>query len=216
MKSSPIIVTGIGTGVGKTLVAAILSKALNAAYWKPIQTGFEGGNGDSDKLWVKAIAGVNILEEYVLLEAPLSPHAAAAMEEKKIDIQQFKTIPQYEGFLVIEGAGGLMVPLNHEHTLLDIFSEWKFPVVLVSSHYLGSINHTLLSIEALKNRNIPILGIVFNGVPLPYTEEVILEMSGLPVLLKIPTVENVNSDFISEMALNVQTAIIKQYYATVV
>lgn len=216
MKTLPIVITGIGTGVGKTLVSAIVSKAMEAVYWKPIQTGFEGGNGDSDKLWVKEMAGVQTMGEYVLLEEPLSPHAAAFLEHKVIEVDILDNIPNHDGFMVIEGAGGLMVPLNHQKTLLDVFSNWKFPVVLVSSHYLGSINHTLLSVEALKSRGIPVLGIVFNGEPLPLTEEVIIDMTGLPVLLKIPTVKEVNTDFVSEMASKFNSKIIHQYYESLV
>jgi dethiobiotin synthetase len=194
-----IVVTGIGTGVGKTVVSAILCKALNAAYWKPIQTGFLSGNGDRDSRDVQQLSGCQVYPESYLLQEPLSPHAAAQIDGVRVETQQM-LVPEHDGHLVIEGAGGLMVPLNDSELYIDVLEKWKFPVVLVSRHYLGSINHTLLTVEALKSRNIPIAGVVFIGDPLPQTVEAILDFSGLKVLLEIPELEVLNETAIHDWA----------------
>lgn len=208
----PFVVTGIGTGVGKTLVSAILLKALDAGYWKPLQTGFQQGGGDSDTYWIEEILNQPIYPEAYCFNEPLSPHAAAIMDGLRVELSQIVEVPPHEGYLVIEGAGGLMVPMNFDMTLLDLFGIWKFPVILVVSHYLGNINHTLMSIEMLKERNIPLAGLIFNGQALPYTEEVIEYQTGAKVLLRIPPEAEINLEFIEEMAQKVDVAALKKYY----
>ena len=158
--ANSFFITGISTEVGKTLVSAIVVKALGADYWKPIQA---GDLENSDTIKIKALVGAmdttTLHPEGVCLQTPMSPHAAAALEEIKIEIQKIVR-PKTNNNLVIEGAGGLLVPLNDRQTVADlILPEDK--IVLVSRHYLGSINHTLLTIEALRNRNLKVAGIIF-------------------------------------------------------
>ena len=191
------VITGIGTEVGKTVVSAIVSEALRANYWKPAQA---GDLNYSDTMKVNAwTENVNVLEERFRLNTPMSPHAAAEIDGVQIQPHDFE-IPNVEP-LVIEGAGGLMVPLNQFGlTYIDIFQKWNLPVILVSRHYLGSINHTLMSVEMLKQRDIPIKGIVFVGDEHRTTEEIILRNTGLKMLLRIPNAEEVNKKFVLEQA----------------
>jgi dethiobiotin synthetase len=177
-------VTGIGTDVGKTLVSAILVEALGADYWKPVQAG-SLGNTDADTVRSLISNQKTVFHpEAYRLQMPASPHAAAAAEGLTIDPANI-TVPETENHLVIEGAGGVMVPLNPSFLVIDLLASWQIPTVMVSRNYLGSINHTLLTVEALQKRNVPIAGIVFNGDPNPATEEVILhytQLRGLPSL----------------------------------
>ncbi|MCC7331614.1 MAG: dethiobiotin synthase [Flavobacteriales bacterium] len=177
-------VTGIGTNVGKTVVAAILTEALEADYWKPIQA---GDLDNSDSIEIKRLISnkkTKIYPETYRLSNPLSPHAAAKYDSIEIDINKI-TIPITDNHLIIEGAGGLMVPLNEEKLMIDLIQQLKVEVILVSKHYLGSINHTLLSIEILKSRNIPIRGIIFNGNENQDTEQIILKYSSIQFLGRI-------------------------------
>jgi dethiobiotin synthetase len=165
------VIVGIGTDVGKTVVASIFSKALNAWYWKPVQSG-DLHFSDTDKVANYVGDSFKKIDEKWRLKTPASPHYAAALDEVMIQENDFE-IP-YESPLIIEGAGGLMVPLNEQGLLyIDLLQQWNLPVILVSRHYLGSINHTLLSIEALKSRNISIDRVVFNGDENKATESII-------------------------------------------
>ena len=147
------IITGIGTDIGKTVVSAIITQTLDAVYWKPIQAG-ELENSDSLKVQNWTTDSVIILPEKFRLSQPMSPHAAAEIDGVEITKEAFQ-LPLVERNLVVEGAGGLMVPLNNKGLLLiDLFVGWNLPVIVVSRHYVGSINHTLLTVEALKNRKI--------------------------------------------------------------
>ena len=165
------VIVGIGTDVGKTIVSSIFTKALNAWYWKPVQSG-DLHFSDTDKVATYVGDSFKKIPERWRLKTPASPHYAAALDEVMIQEKDFE-IPN-ESPLIIEGAGGLMVPLNEQGLLyIDLLQQWNLPVILVSRHYLGSINHTLLSIEALKNRNIQIEMIVFNGDENSATESII-------------------------------------------
>jgi dethiobiotin synthetase len=165
------VVVGIGTDVGKTIVSSIFTKALNAWYWKPVQSG-DLHFSDTDKVATYVGDSFKKIPERWRLKTPASPHYAAALDEVMIQEKDFE-IPN-ESPLIIEGAGGLMVPLNEQGLLyIDLLQQWNLPVILVSRHYLGSINHTLLSIEALKNRNIQIEMIVFNGDENSATESIV-------------------------------------------
>lgn len=176
-------ITGIGTEVGKTLVAAIVTEALEADYWKPIQAG-DLENSDTHKLR-RLVQNKKTLfhKNSYALRTPMSPHAAAAIDEITITIDKIVP-PATRNHLVIEGAGGLMVPLNEKNTILDLISK-EYSVILVSRHYLGSINHTLLSLEALKNRGIEKIGIIFSGSENKSTEDVIKKMSGVKIIGRI-------------------------------
>jgi len=198
IKNHHYFITGIGTDVGKTVVSAIVSEALQASYWKPIQA---GDLDNSDSIKVKNLTdNVSVLEEGVKLSQPMSPHAAAKIDKVEITIGDFR-LPNVNGNLIVEGAGGMMVPVNSSGLLLvDLMKEFRLPVILVSRHYLGSINHTLLSVEVLKNRNIPIEGIIFVGDENKATEDVILSITELKFLARIPEVDIIDKVFIREQA----------------
>lgn len=177
-------VTGIGTDVGKTIAAAILVEALNADYWKPIQAG-DPDNTDTMKVSSLISNSESVIHpEAFRLSQAMSPHAAAEIDKINIGLNDI-VLPKTSNTLIIEGAGGLMVPLNDEHLVVDLVEKLNAEVILVSKNYLGSINHTLLSVDALKARNIPIAGIVFNGVPSRSSEEYILKHTGLKCILRM-------------------------------
>jgi dethiobiotin synthetase len=200
------IVTGIGTDIGKTVVSAILSEAFQATYWKPVQAG-ELENSDSTKIKKWCSESIQVLPEAFRLSQPLSPHIAATIDNINISKELLK-IPEIEGNLIIEGAGGIMVPLNNEGLLyVDIIKSWKLPVILVSRHYLGSINHTLLTAEILKKRNIKIIGIVFIGDENKPTEEIILKKTRIPLIARIPIVKEINKEFIKKEAIKISSKI---------
>jgi dethiobiotin synthetase len=182
-KQRKLFVTGIGTDVGKTIASAILVEALQADYWKPIQA---GDLEHSDSIKVSSFLSntkSHIFENSYKLNTPASPHFAAELDGITIDLKQILE-PKTSNHLVIEGAGGLLVPLNDTDCIIDIIQK-DYEVILVSRHYLGSINHTLLSLEALKNRNIPCAGIIFSGDENPATESIILAKSGVKFLGRI-------------------------------
>ncbi len=177
-----IFVTAIGTDSGKTVFSAILTQALEADYWKPVQA---GRPTDTDIVRSLVINdNSRFFAETYLLNAPLSPHASAIREGVLIDLNKFD-IPHYRDHLVIEGAGGLMVPLNDDDMIVDLIPTLEAKTILVANLYLGSINHTLLSVELLEKKKIRPLGIVFNGQSNPESEDIIQHKSGYRVLLRI-------------------------------
>ena len=182
-KQRKLFVTGIGTDVGKTIASAILTEALQADYWKPIQA---GDLEHSDSIKVSSFLSntkSHIFENSYKLNTPASPHFAAELDGITIDLKQILE-PKTSNHLVIEGAGGLLVPLNDTDCIIDLIQK-DYEVILVSRHYLGSINHTLLSLEALKSKNIPCAGIIFSGDENPATESIILAKSGVKFLGRI-------------------------------
>ncbi len=199
-----IFVSGIGTGVGKTVCAAILAESLEADYWKPIQSG-DLENSDSRRVSLLA-PDRTVHPEAYRLTRPMSPHAAAAKDGVRIDLSGLKP-PETSRPLVIEGAGGLMVPLNEECLMIDFISHLRAAVVLVSRSYLGSINHTLLSLEVLKQREIPLAGIIFNGASAPESEEYILNYSKAPVLGRIREEPRIDAGVISKYAAGMRKAL---------
>jgi dethiobiotin synthetase len=179
-----IFVSGIGTDVGKTVVSAILTEALEADYWKPVQA---GDLDSSDSIKVKdLISNVKTIihPEGIQLSEPMSPHAAAEIDGVQIKLADFN-LPQTNNNLIIEGAGGLMVPLNDKDLIIDLITDLDAEVVLVSQNYLGSINHTILSIEVLSSRGLNVIGVIFNGLENTETEKYILNYSGLKCLGRI-------------------------------
>jgi len=186
-------ITGIGTDVGKTIVSAILVEALKADYWKPIQSG-DLHYSDTDKVreMVSNKKSKFHTSTYSFKE-PASPHYSAQLENVVIDINKF-TLPQTDNHLIVEGAGGLLVPLNENDLLIDLIQKFDVEVILVVKNYLGGINHTLLSIEALKSRKIDIKGIVFNGQSVPASESFILNYSKLPLLGRVNQLESLNAN----------------------
>lgn len=176
-------VVGISTEVGKTIVSAILTEAFQADYWKPIQSGdLENSDTDKVKRLISSTYTVFHPNSYGL-HTPASPHLSAQLDGVRIELSKIVR-PETNNTLVIEAAGGLYVPLNEKDMMLDLIHPTD-KVILVSRHYLGSINHTLLTYETLKNRGLNIHSIVFSGTPTPSTEEVILRHTNLPVLLHI-------------------------------
>jgi dethiobiotin synthetase len=190
-------VTGIGTGIGKTIVSAIITEKLQADYWKPIQS---GDLDQSDSLKIESLIsnGKTIIhKEAFRLTQPLSPHLSAKLDQIELNINKLQT-PATSNTLIIEGAGGLMVPLNDQELMIDYIKSLQVEVILVSQNYLGSINHTLLSIEVLKSKNISIKGLVFNGASNNETERYIKQYSKLPILGFIPELRNVSKDAVKE------------------
>lgn len=190
-------VTGIDTGIGKTLISAILTEKLEADYWKPIQS---GDLEKSDSIAVRNLISNSktiIHPETYRLNNPLSPHLSAKMDGIEIDLNKINE-PKTNNHLIIEGAGGLMVPLNNKDLIIDLIKKLNVEVILVSQNYLGSINHTLLSIQALKNRNIPIKGIIFSGEENIESEQYILEYSHSTVIGKIPQLNSIDKDIIKK------------------
>ncbi|WDF69934.1 dethiobiotin synthase [Sphingobacterium oryzagri] len=164
-------ITGIGTGIGKTFVSTILAQYLKADYWKPVQSG-DLDCRDSFSLAAGVSYDIRIHPERYALQASVSPHQAAAMENITIHVDDFK-LPETENHLIVEGAGGLFVPLNEEEYMIDLIKELALPVVLVIQDYLGCINHSVLSLEALRSREIDLAAVVFNGDFNPYTEDLL-------------------------------------------
>ena len=179
-----LFITGIGTDVGKTIVSSIVVEALMADYWKLVQA---GDLDNTDTMKVRSLVSntkSKFHPETYRLTKQMSPHAAAEADGIKINIDTL-ILPISSNSLIIEGAGGSMVPLNDEFLIIDLIQKLKAEVILVSRNYLGSINHTLLTVEALKSRNIPIAGIIFNGRSTKTSEEYILNYTGLKRLLSI-------------------------------
>lgn len=201
MSPNRFFVSGISTEIGKTVCSALLVHALQADYWKPVQSG-DLHHTDTMKVaeWNDVtLPSPRFHTETHRLTQPMSPHASAAIDGVKIKLEDFR-IPVTEAPLIIEGAGGLMVPLNNEDTLFDLMARFQVPVILVSRNYLGSINHTLLSIAQLQQRQIPIAGLVFNGPITPTTESIIEEMTKVPVLFRIPELDHVSSQTVKAIA----------------
>ncbi len=188
-------VTAIGTDSGKTLVSAILCHALRADYWKPVQAGFPTDSQTVSQLLRKSNSKIH-RETYVFKTAA-SPHAASALEGIKIRLDDFVE-PNHFSDLVIEGAGGCLVPLNDEDLVIDLVSKFEARIILVSNLYLGSINHTLLTYEAITQRKLPLLGIIFNGPKNDESERVILHRTGMRCLLRIDREKRVNEAVIKK------------------
>lgn len=195
---SSIFITGIGTDVGKTVVAAIVTQALQADYWKPIQSGLQ----QTDKATISQLIDNSktcIHPEAYRLKTPMSPHQAAEIDGIQIQLDKIKR-PVTQNTLVIEGAGGLLVPVNNQHTIADLIQP-DDKVILVSAGYLGSINHTLLSAQFLKSKNLNCVGIIYNHVELAGTIEVIEKMTGLKTIGHISNEPTINAAVISKYAL---------------
>ncbi len=196
--SKGVFVTGIGTEVGKTVVSALLVEALKADYWKPVQSG-DLHFTDTHKIEQWAPSAGSIFPERFRLNTPASPHASAKLDRVEISLSAFE-LPDTQNFLVVEGAGGLWVPLSDQASMLDLIQELDLPVVLVSRHYLGSINHTLLSLEALQRRNIPVAALIWNGQETPETERIIEHFSGSRALLRLEEQEDISAASLQQAA----------------
>lgn len=197
---TPIFITGTGTDVGKTLIASIVTEALQADYWKPIQAGFSDG---TDSLRIKELISNKktiVHPELYLLEMPASPHLSAPAEGKEININEVVChLPETKNQLIIEGAGGLMVPLNKKELILDLIKELKARVIIVSKNELGSINHSLLTAAVLKKERINVLGWVFTEEYKSYQQE-IGAWSGLPVIASVKHLPVISKETIKTQA----------------
>ena len=190
-------VTAIGTDSGKTVVSAIITQMLGADYWKPIQAG-----EPTDTAAVRSLVtnpNSTFHKEVYRLQMPASPHDAARKEKIQINLQDFH-LPKTENPLVVEGAGGALVPINDYDVVIDLAVRFELPVVVVSNLYLGSINHTLLTAEALNSRGIEVKGVVFNGDSNPESERIILMKTGWEMLLHLPTESKVDKAMIKRYA----------------
>jgi dethiobiotin synthetase len=193
-------VTAIGTDSGKTLVSAILTEAFQADYWKPVQSGVEEKDSDTIKMLINNHHSL-IHDETYLLKNPMSPHAAAKLDGIQIDLNKIN-LPDTDGnHLIIEGAGGVLVPLNDVDFVIDLAVKFKAQVILVANIYLGSINHSLLTINELKRRNIEVKGIIFNGPSNTETENLILKYSGYKCLLKVLPEKEINQEIVTKYAI---------------
>jgi dethiobiotin synthetase len=199
-------IVGIHTGIGKTIVSAVICEAISCDYWKPVQAG--SLNESDSELISKLISNdtTRIHKERYKLNSFLSPHAAANIDKVEISLSDFQ-LPQTGNNLIIETAGGLMSPLNDKCTMADLIVKLGVPVILVSKNYLGSINHTMLTIAALQQKNIPLLGLIFNGINLVSSEKFILENSGIRLLGRIPEAGQLNKESIRQAALSISESI---------
>lgn len=190
--STTIVVTGTDTDVGKTVFAAALASALNASYWKPIQAGLDDGS-DGGRVAALGVSTASILPEAYRLTTPCSPHRAAELDDVVIDPSRL-ALPRVNGSLVVEGAGGVLVPVTRNLLYADLFARWQAPVVIVARTALGTINHSLLSIEALRARNVPVLGIAFIGNPQPDSESTICSIGKIKRLGRLPVLDPLDRD----------------------
>lgn len=191
-----IFVTGTDTNIGKTLIASWICLHTRATYWKPIQSGFLDG---TDTRTVKDLANVTVHPEAYLLKEPRSPHMAAAMAGVTIEPDQM-TIPT-EKNLVIEGAGGVLVPINSGMFMIDLMQRWQIPVIVVARSTLGTINHTCLTLEALIRRQIPVVGVVLNGPSNTGNRQAIETYAGVPVLAEFLPLDHVSADTLAAIPL---------------
>ena len=179
-------VTGIHTDAGKTVASAFLTLALGANYWKPIQAGdLDFGDTDRVQSWT-GLPDDRFHNPRHALRTPASPHYAAHLDEVDIELADFNLPEATTRPLIIEGAGGVLVPLNDRDTIADLIGYLDVPVILISRHYLGSINHTLLSIEYLRTRGLTIAGLVYSGGDSPETVRIINELAAVPILAELP------------------------------
>ena len=180
-----LVVCGTDTDVGKTVISAWLVQGLTASYWKPVQSGLEGG-GDSARLQqLLDLPAARLLNEAYRLSQPVSPHWAAEQDGLQIDPAQLQ-LPACRGPLIVETAGGLLVPLGRGWLQIDQLQRWNLPVLLVGRSGLGTLNHCLLSLEALRSRATPVLGLVLNGPLHPDNPRTLEELGGVPVLAQLP------------------------------
>lgn len=195
--NSRIVVSGTDTGIGKTVFSAALTHVLNGYYWKPVQSGLDDETDSKTVARLGAVPRERILPEAYRLATPASPHLSARLDGVAIDPARL-TPPVTDRPLVIEGAGGLLVPLSEELVFADMFARWQLPVILCARTSLGTINHTLLSLDAMRHRAIPILGIAFIGEENPETQRIVGKMGGVRSLGRLPWIPDLTADAIAK------------------
>lgn len=188
-----VIVTGTDTDIGKTVFAAGLAAALGGHYWKPVQAGTADGGDRETVAQLSDLAPDHILPEAYRLAMPASPHLAARIDGVRIDADRL-ALPRVDGPLVVEGAGGVLVPLTPDMLIADMFARWGLPAILCARTTLGTINHSLLSIEALRARGVPVAGIAFIGEAHEENERIIPAIAGLPSLGRLPRLDPLNRE----------------------
>jgi dethiobiotin synthetase len=202
-----IAIAGIHTGIGKTIASAVIAEALGADYWKPVQAGIE----ERDAALVRQLLSNGIArvhQEAVLLSQPMSPHAAAIIDGVEIDYTTFKW-PATNKRLIIETAGGLLSPMSASKTMADFITHCNLPVILIAQNYLGSINHTLMTIEVMKSRGIHLIGIIMNGPSNVASENYIKQYSYTPVIARIPQFDKINSKTVVNCAAQIKEELLK-------
>ncbi len=183
-----LVVTGTDTGIGKTVFAAGLAATLGAYYWKPIQAGIDPDGDKEEVVRLSGLPASHILPEAYRLTTPASPHLAARIDGVEISLDRL-ALPQVDGPLVVEGAGGVLVPVSESLLMADLFAHWGQPVIVCARTALGTINHSLLSIEALRARNVPIAGIAFIGERHEENERIIPQLAKVPSLGRLPLLD---------------------------
>lgn len=200
---SELFITGTDTGIGKSVVSALMTAGLSATYWKPIQSGLQD---ETDTEFVKRVTELppaHFGEERYRLNEPLSPHASAAIDGVSISLTDF-TLPEYEtDHLIVEGAGGLMVPLNDEAMIIDLIQLLDIPVLLVARSELGTLNHTFLSLEALRNRDIPVIGVILNGPKNESNRKAIEKYGKVEIIGEIEKIRKLNSNSLTSTFKNI-------------
>ncbi|AQS47117.1 dethiobiotin synthase [Thioclava nitratireducens] len=192
--TSPIVVTGTDTGIGKTVFSAALTLTLQASYWKPVQAGLDE---ETDSETVARLTGRPTLPEAWRLRTPASPHLAARLDRVEIGSLE---LPEVKGPLVIEGAGGALVPLNGNRLYADQMADWGAPVIVVARTTLGTINHSLLTIEALRARGVPLVGIAFVGDEVADSQDTICRIAELPSLGRLPVMSDLTTQGLRDAA----------------
>lgn len=194
--SKGYFITGTDTGVGKTLVSAVLTYVLKGCYWKPIQSGLQDDLPDSEqvKQWT-SLAADHFFPSRYLLQAPLSPDQAASLEKVTLDLDECQ-LPVTKRTLIVEGAGGIYVPLNDKQNMLDLMKKLALPVIIVARGTLGTINHTLLTIEGLRRNQIPIHGVVFNGKLNPANQKAIENWGQVRTLFQVPFFDTIDASIL--------------------
>ncbi len=199
-----LFITGIGTNVGKTVVSAVLTEALQADYWKPIQSGVvEGKDSETVKSLISNSKSVFHPETYLLKE-PLSPHFAAKLDGVKIELRNIK-LPKTSNHLIIEGAGGLLVPINDSHYVIDIAKQFDCEIVLVISSYLGCINHSLLSIDNLLRNGFKLKALVFNGIFEPEVKQAITNYVKNTLIIDVPQLDELSKSAVLQISSQIKT-----------
>ena len=205
MIQNSIAILGIHTGIGKTVASAVIAEAIGADYWKPVQAGLE--ERDAALVMQLLTNGTErVHPEALLLTQPMSPHAAAEIDGVVIDYTKFAW-PQTDKTLLVETAGGILSPMSATTTMADFVAHYKLPAILVVQNYLGSINHTLLSIEVLKSRGIKLLGIVISGAPYESSESFIEQYAGVQIIARIPHLPELNNDSVRACAAAIKASL---------
>jgi dethiobiotin synthetase len=202
-----IAIAGIHTGIGKTIASAVIAEAIGADYWKPVQAGIE----ERDAALVRQLLSngvARVHQEAVLLSQPMSPHAAAIIDGVEVDYTTFKW-PATPKKLVIETAGGLLSPMSATKTMADFITHYNLPVILIAQNYLGSINHTLMTIEVMKSRGIHLLGIVMNGQRNEASETYIEQYSYMSIIARIPYFDKIDSKAVANCAAQIKEELLK-------